>query len=76
MAKQLDRNQTIVLKGLMTLEGMKWKAGCGWTFGTNHRTDNVLKSLVPRGLAVMEGKHDGFGVYTLTPDAITVGESL
>ena len=76
MAKRLDGNQTLVIREVAKLDGMKWKAGCGWTFGTNHRTDNVLKSLVPRGLATMEGKHDGFGVYVLTPDAVAVGASL
>ena len=78
MAKQLDKNQRLVLKGLTHLEGMEWQAGSPFVYGTDHRTDNILNSLVPRGLVERKsGKHKGFGVYALTPKGVEVAkESL
>lgn len=75
MAKQLDKNQRLVLKGLTHLEGMAWQCGSPFVYGTDHRTDNILNSLVPRGLVERKpGKHKGFGVYALTPKGVEAAQ--
>lgn len=75
MAKRLDKNQTLVLKGLTHLENMTWMSGSPFTYGTDHRTDNILNSLVVRGLVERQKeKHKGFGVYTLTAKGVEAAQ--
>jgi len=67
MAKQLKSIQQSILRDLV--KHGEWKAGCGWEWGTSSRTENVLNSLVPRGLAEKVGTYGGFAHFKPTPAA-------
>lgn len=71
--KRLNGNQTNVLQ--LLAERGTWKAGCGWEWGSAHRTDNILSSLVPRGLATKVGESQSFGIYEITPTGRTVAST-
>ncbi len=55
----LGRTQRDVLNALVDHEG--WHRGCGWVWDTPGRTENIIKTLVDRGLARCETEH-----YTAT----------
>lgn len=63
--KQLKSVQSSVLS-LLADSGGTWKTGCGWLWGSAHRTENVLDSLVPRGLVTKVGMFQGYGVFEIT----------
>jgi len=66
VAKQLKSIQKGILQDLV--KHGEWKAG-GWAWGTMARTENVLNSLVPRGLAEKVGTYGGYAHFKPTPDA-------
>lgn len=69
--KQLKAIQSNVLQ-LLAERGGRWKAGCGWEWGSSHRTENVLSSLAPRGLVAKVGEHQGYGIFEITPQGAAV----
>lgn len=71
--KQLKSVQSSVLN-LLAERGGRWKAGCGWEWGSAHRTENVLSSLAPRGLVAKVGEHQGYGIFEITPQGAAVAK--
>lgn len=64
--KQLKAVQMECLKNLAKSDG-RWKVGCGWMWGQASRTENILSSMVPRGLVVRTGAHHGYSTFEITP---------
>lgn len=64
--KQLKSIQSQCLANLASHNGGKWRAGCGWEWGSPSRTENILRSLVPRGLVVITGNHQGYDTFELS----------
>jgi hypothetical protein len=63
--KRLEKNQIIVLTNVVQ-RGGRWKADGKWSYGTDHRTENVLIGLSQIGLFDRVGEHRNFGVFEIT----------